>query len=763
MDKMVQDVQQWLNDTWPEKFKYDETGAESGSFPVKPDGMTGNTTVKALVMALQLRLGLTADGAWGSMTTNACPVINSSTTNSIIVRIVQGGFICKGYNPGGFDGAFGPRLQGCINVFKEDLGRPEDSQLKPLELKSLLTTDPTLKVSAGTYEIRAVQQFLNREYGYLFEEKLGYLPTGGIFERKTAKALIYAFQKKINTDADGSIGNKTYLAMPNISVGASDSDLVKILQCALTCNGYTIPIDGNYTDTVKNAVINFQSFVRLDLDPEVTLGSVNRRTWSALLQSKGDPLRTANACDCATVLDKEKATLLAQNGYTIVGRYLTGTVIADNVRVSKAMTHDEIRAITNAGLRIFPIYQDGGARADYFKYDQGFSDATKAVGAAVALNIPYGEIIYFAVDYDFNEAQCKEKIIPHFEGIAKYMNETIFNYKVGIYGSRNICSTICEKGLACSSFVADMSTEYSGNQGFTMPENWAFDQFHEYRFMGQNISFSLDKDMASGRYTGFNLNSKCGQDYYYDCTLHNMRLKSDGNYVCFLCNYSVPSPSLQDEDILSTNDYLKVVALEYAYAIMLAQVDEYGIFFHDWWDKIYEIRTKSEYTGQYSYCDKEKKCLYIPPEIDPTGVSQPMSKMQEPALITTQNINKYNDVISEITDFAIDTIFGLVFSPTLAESILLAISDFQQDGNYLSSFNSVLQALVSKTEAAGFGYILQALELGATINELENAKEISIGDTVVEIDYYQNSTAGKILYVIFDSELKLKNCYFKDL
>lgn len=51
---MVQEVQEWLNVTWPEKFMYDETGTESGSFPVKPDGMTGNTTVKALIMAYSL-------------------------------------------------------------------------------------------------------------------------------------------------------------------------------------------------------------------------------------------------------------------------------------------------------------------------------------------------------------------------------------------------------------------------------------------------------------------------------------------------------------------------------------------------------------------------------------------------------------------------------------------------------------------------------------------------------------------------------------
>lgn len=32
-------------------------------------------------------------------------------------------------------------------------------------------------------------------------------------------------------------------------------------------------------------------------------------------------------------------------------------------------------------------------------------------------------------------------------------------------------------GYAYSSFVGDMSTGFSGNLGFKMPSNWAFDQF----------------------------------------------------------------------------------------------------------------------------------------------------------------------------------------------------------------------------------------------------------------------------------------------
>lgn len=34
-----------------------------------------------------------------------------------------------------------------------------------------------------------------------------------------------------------------------------------------------------------------------------------------------------------------------------------------------------------------------------------------------------------------------------------------------------------------SSFVADMSTGYSGNMGYPMPANWAFDQILEFQLV----------------------------------------------------------------------------------------------------------------------------------------------------------------------------------------------------------------------------------------------------------------------------------------
>lgn len=84
------------------------------------------------------------------------------------------------------------------------------------------------------------------------------------------------------------------------------------------------------------------------------------------------------------------------------------------------------------------------------------------------------------------------------------MEESYDNkYRIGVYGSRNICQKVCSLTKAESSFVADMSTGYSGNLGYSMPNNWAFEQFHEYSILGSGFSFAVDKDMASGRYKEF--------------------------------------------------------------------------------------------------------------------------------------------------------------------------------------------------------------------------------------------------------------------
>jgi hypothetical protein len=49
-------------------------------------------------------------------------------------------------------------------------------------------------------------------------------------------------------------------------------------------------------------------------------------------------------------------------------------------------------------------------------------------------------------------------------------------FRIGVYGTRNVCRQVAAAGYSCSSFVSDMSSGYSGNLGFALPTDWAFDQ-----------------------------------------------------------------------------------------------------------------------------------------------------------------------------------------------------------------------------------------------------------------------------------------------
>lgn len=223
-----------------------------------------------------------------------------------------------------------------------------------------------------------------------------------------------------------------------------------------------------------------------------------------MLTSKGDTNRAAKACDCATVLNKQQALDIKNAGYTHVGRYLTGSVGKEHT--PKYLTSTEVKNIENAGLSVFPIYQDGGYELNYFKDpSQGSVDAQTAILAAERIGIPSGTTIYFAVDFDCYSYQIDTFIIPYFEQIHMifFSSTNDKNYKVGIYAPRYVCTKVYEAGLASKSFVADMSTGFSCNLGYSMPKNWAFDQFCELNSFSSSPSFPLDKDAYSGRDTGF--------------------------------------------------------------------------------------------------------------------------------------------------------------------------------------------------------------------------------------------------------------------
>lgn len=548
MDLKVKEIQQWLNDSYPRYFYYNEDESLCGSYPIKPDGQTGSKTVKALIMAFQIHKNLLVDGVWGNETMVVCPTINHLTRDRVLIRIAQAGFYCKGYEPGGFDGYYGNNMAAAIVDFKNDLGINTSSNLEKDVFKSLLTTDPTVLVSIGDENIRKVQRYLNGVYSRIFMNKLGYIPTGGVFERKTSKALIYAFQHEIGTVADGGIGPMTFNQMPSIQSGCTNSGQVKILQALLICNGFDVgELDGGYGNFTKDMVEEFQMFMCLNNDNEVELGKVNRRTWAALLISCGDKERTPNACDCRQQLDLEKAQSLYNDGYRFIGRYITKV----EGGYDKNLTSEEIQNIFSAGLKIFPIFQESNNKLEYFSYDVGYLDGCKAIHSAIKLRIPARTTIYFCVDYDAFEENVKKEISAYFKGINNAISDMGEMYEVGIYSSRNTCKIICDKELANSSFVSNMSTGYSGNLGYTMPENWAYDQYKTGKYcLEDGTSFDLDCNMASTNAKYFDSITEIG-DVHWDEHKFNIGLEALEKY------------SNDAFRILEVIDYIKLLENKY--------------------------------------------------------------------------------------------------------------------------------------------------------------------------------------------------------
>lgn len=502
MDEMVLEVQKWLNKT------YDDIN-------IAEDGYTGQGTVTALIKALQHELnnkgaGLAVDGDFGAGSYNAFTSIIGSigqgSTNTNLNYIVQGGCWCKGYNPKYFDGDFGEATASAIADFQEDAGVAATGSVTAVVMKALLNTDGFKWSLSGDGDVRKVQQFLNGNYSGIYGRDIGLIPTNGVYERKTSQAMLYAVQVEGGADTDGVWGNGTKGCLPTLSEGSGKTAFVKILQCALTLNQcYSGAIDGEYDGGVTNAVKDFQFNMALESD-----GIAGVSTWCALLVSCGDRERAAKACDCATKLTAAKAKTLVDNGYEIVGRYLTGTYYAGNgIYKSKALDSDELKIIFNAGLKVFPIFETGGYESVYFSNNQGRIDAGIAMNAASALGFDRDTVIYFAVDCDATSEEITSYIVPYFKAVYQRYQTIGMPFKIGIYGTRNVCATVCSLRdpytnlpYFRNAFVSDMSYGWSGNMGFTIPEEWDFDQFATVTIGSGEGEIEIDKDAYSGKNPG---------------------------------------------------------------------------------------------------------------------------------------------------------------------------------------------------------------------------------------------------------------------
>lgn len=223
------------------------------------------------------------------------------------------------------------------------------------------------------------------------------------------------------------------------------------------------------------------------------------QTWGSLLVSTGDPGRPGTGADCVSTLLDARLTTLRGAGYQYFGRYLTNT--PDSVP-DKCLKPGEAQRIIAAGGRIFPIFQTGGSVPSHFTNARGKEVAEEAAEAAWAYRIPANTVIYFTVDYDALDFEVTDSIIPYFQGVNERISAYGRNYRVGVYGPRNVCARVSLAGLATYSFVSDMSTRYAGNLAQRLPTNWAFDQVQTITVGSGPGAVEIDKDIVSGRDVG---------------------------------------------------------------------------------------------------------------------------------------------------------------------------------------------------------------------------------------------------------------------
>ncbi|GHD49246.1 glycoside hydrolase domain-containing protein [Streptomyces galbus] len=506
-DIYVYRTQKWVNET------YDE----APGYVICPEtGYTGWNTVLALTQGLQHELGISPTvQSFGPGTFEAVKnhrLLPDAEPNQNLLRIYNGALWAKGYWASQYLVGWGEDSENSLRRLYADMGLDHANveqryAMWPHVLKSLLRMDQFRLVPAGDAAVRTIQQRLNVRYvAGVRIPAMSLVPCDGIYSRDVQQGLMMAIQYEIGI-APGSIngyfGPGTQAALKGKGSTTLTGDLRYLFRAACYFNSPTYTGSGELaylpaditTDARTGTHVGWlQAFQRFSQIP--VTGHNDYTTWAQLLVSSGDTSRDATGCDCITEITAQRGQLLKANGYHIVGRYLDEHLVpGDDGYLGKALKPGEPQTILNAGLRFFPIFQYNGTQLDNFTYGKGYDQGRKAHQKAVEHGIGAGTCIYFGVDYDATDEDIGSHVVPYFNGVKTALAELGGRYTFGVYGSRNVCIRVSKEAGARWSFVSGMSWGFSGNLGFPLPQNWSFNQIHEYDFQpGWGLDHNIWRD-----------------------------------------------------------------------------------------------------------------------------------------------------------------------------------------------------------------------------------------------------------------------------
>ena len=158
MDIRVLEAQQWLNENYGNNPLFDRQ---------EEDGVVTTLVMMGLVEALQIELNIgSVTGIFGNQTLAACPTLKLGDTGNI-VRILQHGLFCKGYDPGLDYGNFDSQTEQAIRDMQTDaglIGAMQHEYVSPILFQAILSMEWYKLVSNGDPVIREMQQTYNYYY-----------------------------------------------------------------------------------------------------------------------------------------------------------------------------------------------------------------------------------------------------------------------------------------------------------------------------------------------------------------------------------------------------------------------------------------------------------------------------------------------------------------------------------------------------------------------------------------------------------------------
>lgn len=501
-DEMVELAQRFIN-------SYDVAGIPQ----VEVNGRTSWKVMHALTRALQYELGITelSDG-FGPTTLSALrsrfgACVDGSTRHGNVYRIAQSGLYCKGYDGGGIDASYNDRVVDSVIGIKSDMGVGgafPGGGLEPKVFKALLTMDPYVRVGDGTEAVRGIQRWLNGRY--VGRREFFVCPCDGHFSRDVQKALVFALQYEIgmgDDTANGRFGPGTQDGVRSqalLEAGSADGarQFVRLFQAAMRFNGWDVAFDGRYSQALAHTVAEFQRFARL-------LAGARRRGLPHLGLPAGEHRRSDQAGHRVRRHHRDhRETCPGSAG----GGVHDGRPVSDQRRRPERQEQEDparrARHDHRGRTLRLPDLPDQRRRPGVLQPPPGARDALAALEAARGHGFLPGTTLYFAVDYDAVDEEVTSLVIPRFRALAARMHAYGSEYRIGVYAPRNTCSRLARAGLTTASFVSDMSTGYSGNLGFPLPGNWAFDQITTLT-VGTGAGYiEIDKNIASGRDPGQN-------------------------------------------------------------------------------------------------------------------------------------------------------------------------------------------------------------------------------------------------------------------